>query len=167
MEITLTKSANRQGYLWNTLPNRLAYMTIRWMTGCITARVHQTTTWRSWPVCCLRTVRVSSATSIGQELQALYWVSDVASLLAEHIGAEAVSEGVQRLFQYTEAIHGLVEERFPEVERGGSSRRAGGFGVRGPSCGNRCGLPSRLPGMTGFAMLCRPTSPSIWLKRMT
>ena len=60
----------------------------------------------------------SSATFIGQELRALYWVSDVASLLAEHIGAEAVSEGVQRLLQYTEAIHGLVEERFPEVERG-------------------------------------------------
>ena len=60
----------------------------------------------------------SSTQATALELRALYWISDVASLLAEQIGAEAVAEGVQRLFQYTEAIHRLIKEQFPEGDRG-------------------------------------------------
>ena len=47
------------------------------------------------------------------ELRALYWISDVAVLLAEHIGAEAVDNTFGRLHQYAESTFRIVEDQFP------------------------------------------------------
>ena len=55
----------------------------------------------------------SNAASIAAELRALYWVSDVAELLAEHIGAEAVDEAIGRLHGYAKETYRIIEERFP------------------------------------------------------
>ena len=59
----------------------------------------------------------STAPAIALELRSLYWISEVASLLTQHIGAEAVSEGIERLHRYTEAVHGLIDEHFPAEGR--------------------------------------------------
>ena len=42
------------------------------------------------------------ASAITRELRALYWISDVAALLAEHIGVEAVGAAINRLRRYAE-----------------------------------------------------------------
>ena len=59
----------------------------------------------------------STTSGITLELRALYWVSDVASLLAEHIGAEAVDEAIGRLHRYAEATYRIVEDQFPAGDR--------------------------------------------------
>ena len=59
----------------------------------------------------------SNASSITLELRALYWISDVASLLAEHIGAEAVEEAIGRLHRYAEATYRIIEDQFPAEDR--------------------------------------------------
>ena len=59
----------------------------------------------------------SSGTGIALELRALYWVSDVAALLAEHIGAEAVDEAIRRLRRYVEETYRVIDERFPAENR--------------------------------------------------
>ena len=51
------------------------------------------------------------------ELRALYWVSDVTALLAEHIGAAAVSEVVGRLRKYAEDAYLIVGDQFPAEDR--------------------------------------------------
>ncbi len=55
--------------------------------------------------------------SISLELRALYWVSDVSALLAEHIGAAAVSEVVGRLHKYAEEAYRIIDDRFPAQDR--------------------------------------------------
>lgn len=57
--------------------------------------------------------------SIALELRALYWVSDVAALLAEHIGAAAVDEVVGRLRKYAEEAYCIIGDRFPAEDRPG------------------------------------------------
>ncbi len=59
----------------------------------------------------------SAASSIALELRALYWISDMGSLLAEHVGAEAVEEAIRRLHQYAEATFHIIEDQFPSDER--------------------------------------------------
>ena len=59
----------------------------------------------------------STASSIALELRALYWISDVGSLLAEHIGEEAVEEAIRRLHLYAEATFHIIENQFPSEER--------------------------------------------------
>ena len=59
----------------------------------------------------------SNTSSIALELRALYWISDVASLLAEHIGAETVDEAIGRLHRYAEATYRIIEDQFPGEDR--------------------------------------------------
>ena len=59
----------------------------------------------------------SNASSVALELRALYWISEVASLLAEHIGDEAVAEAVGRLHRYAEATYRIIEDQFPAEDR--------------------------------------------------
>ena len=59
----------------------------------------------------------SDAASVGLELRALYWVSDVAALLAEHIGAAAVAEIVGRLHKYAEEAYCIIDDQFPAEDR--------------------------------------------------
>ena len=55
--------------------------------------------------------------SVALELRALYWVSDVAALLAKHIGAEAIDEAIGRLCQYAEETYWEIDEQFPTENR--------------------------------------------------
>ena len=59
----------------------------------------------------------TSAESIALELRALYWISDVAALLTEHIGAAAVVEVVGRLRKYSEEAYHIVDAQFPAEDR--------------------------------------------------
>ena len=59
----------------------------------------------------------STASSIALELRALYWISDVGGLLAEHIGIKAVEEAIRRLHLYAEATFRIIEDQFPSDER--------------------------------------------------
>ena len=59
----------------------------------------------------------SDAVSITLELRALYWVSDVAALLAEHIGAGAVDEVVGRLRKFAEEAYHIIDDKFPTEDR--------------------------------------------------
>ena len=59
----------------------------------------------------------SDTASIALELRALYWVSDVAALLAEHIGAAAVGEIVGRLRKYAEEAYRIIDDQFPAEDR--------------------------------------------------
>ena len=59
----------------------------------------------------------SNTSGISPELRALYWISDVAGLLAEHIGAEAVADAIGRLHQYAEATYRIIEDQFPAGDR--------------------------------------------------
>ena len=59
----------------------------------------------------------SNAVGIALELRALYWVSDVATLLAEHIGAEAVDEAVGRLRRYAEEAYRIIDDQVPAEDR--------------------------------------------------
>ena len=59
----------------------------------------------------------SNPSDIALELRALYWISDVARLLAEHTGAEAVDDAIGRLHRYSEATYRLIEDQFPAEDR--------------------------------------------------
>ena len=59
----------------------------------------------------------SDTASIARELRALYWISDVAELLAEHIGDAAVAEVVGRLRKYAEETYRIIDDRFPAQDR--------------------------------------------------
>ena len=59
----------------------------------------------------------SDTASIALELRALYWISDVAELLAEHIGSEAVDEVIGHLRKYAEETYRIIDERFPGEDR--------------------------------------------------
>ena len=55
--------------------------------------------------------------SISLELRTLYWVSDIFSLLAEHIGAAASEEAAVRLHKYAEEAYHIIAGRFPPQDR--------------------------------------------------
>ena len=59
----------------------------------------------------------SNASDIELELRSLYWVSDVVGMLAKHIGDEAVEDAIGRLHKYAEAVHRIIEDRFPAEAR--------------------------------------------------
>ena len=59
----------------------------------------------------------SNPSGIALELQSLYWISDVASLLAEHIGAKAVDDAIGRLHRYAAATYHTIEDQFPTEVR--------------------------------------------------
>ena len=59
----------------------------------------------------------SDTANIALELRALYWVSDVAELLAEHIGDAAVDEVIGRLRKYSEETYRIIDDQFPAQDR--------------------------------------------------
>ena len=59
----------------------------------------------------------TNAVSIATELRALYWVSDVAALLSEHIAVYAVDEVFGRFHRYAEAAYGIIDDQFPVEDR--------------------------------------------------
>ena len=59
----------------------------------------------------------SNLSGIAVELRALYWISDLASLLAEHIGPNAVDEAIGQLHRYAEATYHAIEDQFPAEDR--------------------------------------------------
>ena len=63
--------------------------------------------------------RIEGSTSAGisLELRTLYWLSDVAALLTEHIGIEAVGEAVGRLRRYAEETYRVIADRSPDEDR--------------------------------------------------
>ena len=54
----------------------------------------------------------SITSDIALELRALYWVSDVAALLSEHIGSQAVDDAIGRLRQYAESTYRAIDDQF-------------------------------------------------------
>ena len=71
----------------------------------------------------------STASSIALELRALYWISDMGSLLAERIGAEAVVEAIRRLHLYAGASFRIIEDQLPSEERAKSLTVLADLGV--------------------------------------
>ena len=59
----------------------------------------------------------SIAANISLELRSLYWISDVATLLGEHIGVEAVSEVIDRLHRYAEETYRIIGDQLPVESR--------------------------------------------------
>ena len=59
----------------------------------------------------------SNTAGIALELRALCWSSDVAGLLAEHIGAEAVDDAIGRLRRYAEATYHIIDDQFSTEDR--------------------------------------------------
>jgi len=59
----------------------------------------------------------SNPSDISLELRALYWISDVAGLLAEHAGAEAVDDAIGRLHRYAVAAYHIIEDQFSAEDR--------------------------------------------------
>ncbi len=59
----------------------------------------------------------SNVSDVALELRTLYWISDVAGLLAEHIGREAVEEAIERLRRYTGATYCIIEDWLPAEDR--------------------------------------------------
>ena len=59
----------------------------------------------------------SGTASIALELRALYWISDGAELLAEHIGDAAVGEVVGQLRKYSEETYRMIDDQFPAEDR--------------------------------------------------
>ena len=57
------------------------------------------------------------ASAIARELRALYWISDVAALLAEHIGVEAVGAAINRLRRYAEQTYRTIDEEIAAEAR--------------------------------------------------
>ena len=45
-----------------------------------------------------------------RELRRLYWASDLAEVLAQHIGAEAVGDILERLRQYATLVHRIIDD---------------------------------------------------------
>lgn len=62
-------------------------------------------------------VEASNAAVIALELRALYWVSDVAALLSEHIGDRATNEVIGQLRRYAEATYRTIADQFPAESR--------------------------------------------------
>ena len=71
----------------------------------------------------------STTSGIMLELRALYWISDIALLLAEHIGAEAVDDTFGRLHQYAESTFRIIEDQFPAEGRAASLTVLADLGV--------------------------------------
>ena len=71
----------------------------------------------------------STASSIALGLRALYWISDMGSLLAERIGAEAVVEAIRRLHLYAGASFRIIEDQLPSEERAKSLTVLADLGV--------------------------------------
>ena len=63
--------------------------------------------------------KIEGSTTSGNalELRSLYWISDVAGLLAEHIGAKAVDDAIGRLHRYAAATYHTIADQFPTEER--------------------------------------------------
>ena len=59
----------------------------------------------------------SNASDIALKLRSLYWVSDIADLLADHIGGAEVEETIGRLHKYAEAVYRIIEDHFPAETR--------------------------------------------------
>lgn len=59
----------------------------------------------------------TDAADFAVELRALYWVSDVAELLAEHIGNQATDEVIGQLRRYAEATYCTIDDQFPTENR--------------------------------------------------
>ncbi len=59
----------------------------------------------------------SMTSDIALELRALYWVSDVAALLSEHIGSQAVDDAIGRLHRYAESTYRAIDDRLPAENR--------------------------------------------------
>ena len=59
----------------------------------------------------------SITSDIALELRALYWVSDVAELLSEHIGSQAVDDAIGRLRQYAESTYRAIDDQLPAENR--------------------------------------------------
>ena len=59
----------------------------------------------------------SNSAGISLELRILYWLSDVAALLTEYIGVEAVDEAVGRLRRYAEETYRVIDDRSPDEDR--------------------------------------------------
>ena len=59
----------------------------------------------------------SSAAAISLKLRALYWISDVAAVLTEQIGAEAVDEAIGRLHRYAGETYHTIDDLSPDQER--------------------------------------------------
>ena len=74
-------------------------------------------------------IESSKPSGIGLELPALYWISDVAGLLAEHIGVEAVDDAIGRLHRYAEATYRIIEDQFPAEDRAANLTVLAGLGV--------------------------------------
>ena len=71
----------------------------------------------------------TDAASFALELHALYWISDVAALLAEHIGGAAVDEVVGRLRKYAEEVYWIIHDQFPAEDRPGDLTVLADLGV--------------------------------------
>ena len=71
----------------------------------------------------------SKAPDIALELRALYWISDVTGLLAEHIGSQAVDDAIGRLHRYAEANYHTIGEEFPAGDRAADLTVLAGLGV--------------------------------------
>ena len=74
----------------------------------------------------------SSESGIERELRALYWVSDVADLLAEHIGVEAVEDSMARMHRYASATYHLIKDQFPTEDRAADVPVLADLGVGAP-----------------------------------
>ena len=83
----------------------------------------------------------SNPASIALELRALYWISDVAALLAEHIGDDAVSEAIGQLHRYAEETYRIIDEQFPAENRAANLTALANLGI-----GARCGTTAIKPG---------------------
>ncbi len=71
----------------------------------------------------------TNPSDIALELRSLYWVSDVAALLAEHMGAEEAADAIVRLHRYSAATYRLIEEQFPADDRAASLTVLADLGV--------------------------------------
>ena len=59
----------------------------------------------------------ANAPGIRLELQALYWISDVAELLAEHIGYKSVHDVIRQLRRFAEETYHIMEDHLPVRDR--------------------------------------------------
>ena len=59
----------------------------------------------------------SNTADIALELRALYWVSDIAALLSEHIGDKAMDGAIGRFHRYAKATYRTIEDQFPAETR--------------------------------------------------
>ena len=62
-------------------------------------------------------IQGSNPSGIALELRALYWISDVASLLAEHIDAGAMDDAIGRLHRYAVTTYRVIEDEWPAEDR--------------------------------------------------